>query len=80
MRLDDADDHVHTGLQLGLRALQHLIGLADAGGGADEDLQPADLRVLAPGGFQERVRRWPFPTVAALICHGGIIVAAPRLA
>ena len=41
MGLDDADHDIGAGLPPGMRALQHLIGLADAGGGADEDLQPA---------------------------------------
>ncbi len=41
--LDHADHDIDAGLQLGMRALQHLIGLADAGGGADEDLEPAGL-------------------------------------
>jgi hypothetical protein len=36
--LDHADDDIDAGLPLGVRALQHLIGLADAGGGTDEDL------------------------------------------
>jgi hypothetical protein len=32
--------------------LQHLVGLADAGRGTDEYLEPAGLIVLSPGGFQ----------------------------
>ena len=39
--LDDADHDIDAVLPLGVRALQHLVGLADAGGGADEDLEPA---------------------------------------
>ena len=70
--LDHADDDIGAGLQLGVRALQHLIGLADAGGGADEDLEPAGLIVLSPGGFQKRIRRGSFFRVAPLICHTAI--------
>ena len=72
--LDHADDDIDAGLQLGMRALQHLIGLADAGGGADEDLQPAGLIVLAPGRLQQRFRRGSLFGIAALICHEAIIV------
>ena len=42
VRLDHADDDVHALLQLGARRLQHLVGLADAGRRADEDLEAAD--------------------------------------
>ena len=52
MGLDDADDDIGARLPPGVRALQHLVGLADAGRGADKDLQPAGLVVLPPGRFQ----------------------------
>jgi hypothetical protein len=55
--LDHADHDIGAGFELGVRALQHLIGLADAGGGADEDLEPADVAVLAPGCLQQGLRR-----------------------
>ena len=55
--LDHADHDIGAGLQLGMRALQHLIGLADAGRGADEDLEPAGAALLAPGCFQQGFRR-----------------------
>ena len=58
--LDHADHDIGAGLQFGMRALQHLIGLADAGGGADENLEPAGLIVLSPRGFQQRIRRGSF--------------------
>ena len=57
MGLDHADDDIDAGLQPGMGALQHLVGLADAGGGADENLEPAGLIVLAPGRFQQGFRR-----------------------
>ncbi len=69
MGLDRTDHDIDARLQLGVGVLQHLIGLADAGGGADKDLEPAGLIVLAPGGFQQRVRRGSFIGVVALICH-----------
>ena len=47
MRLDDADDDVDALLQPGARLLQHLIGLADAGRRAEEDLEPAGAAFLA---------------------------------
>ena len=55
--LDDADDDVDPVARLGAGRLQHLVGLADAGGGADEDLQPADMLLLAPGRFEKRLGR-----------------------
>ena len=67
MGLDHADHDIDAGLPLGMRALQHLVGLADAGGGADKDLQPAGLIALPPGGLQQRIRRRPLFRVA--ICH-----------
>ena len=67
--LDHANDHIGAGFGLGVRAQQHLVSLADAGGGADENLEPAGLTALAPRRFQERVRRGSFFKVAALIGH-----------
>jgi len=51
--LDHANHNIGAGLQFGLRALQHLIGLADAGGATDENPEPASLIVLSPRGLQE---------------------------
>ena len=67
--LDDADHDIDAGLQLGVRALQHLVGLADAGGGADEDLQPAGAAVLAPRRLQQGFRRGALFGIAALLNH-----------
>src|SRR5260370_33861533 len=67
MGLDDANDNIDAGPYLGVRALQHLEGLADAGSGADEYLEPADQIVFSPCSFQERIRRESFFMVAALI-------------
>ena len=58
-----------AGLELGMRALQHLVGLADAGGGADEDLEPPGLIMVTPRRFQQRIGRGSLFRVEALICH-----------
>ena len=49
MRLDDADDHVHALPLEPLALLQHLVGLADAGGEAEVDLEPAALLLADQG-------------------------------
>jgi hypothetical protein len=46
MRLDDADDDVNALYLFCPRRGQHFIGLADAGRGAEKDLQAAPLRLL----------------------------------
>jgi len=46
MRLDDSADDVHTRQPLGAGGFEHRERLADAGGGAEEDLQ---LAAAAPG-------------------------------
>jgi hypothetical protein len=55
MGFDHADDDIDARLELGMRALQHLIGLADAGGGADKDLELAGLIVITPRRLQQRI-------------------------
>ena len=52
-----------------VRLLQHLIGLADAGRGADKDPKLADAAFLAPCRFEERLRRRPLVGCAPLIRH-----------
>ena len=64
MGLDHADDDIDARLLPGVRALQHFIGLADARGGADKDLQPAGVVTFPPGGLQQRIRRRPLFRVA----------------
>lgn len=46
VRLDDADHHVHAVGQPGAAGHQHLVGLADAGRGAEENPQAAALLPL----------------------------------
>src|SRR5438270_640507 len=71
MRLDHPDDDVDPVAQLGAGRLQHLVGLADAGGGADEDLQLAEM-LLLPSRLGEKGlgRRTLVVNVATLIRHG----------
>src|SRR5262249_4615276 len=47
VRLDDADDHIEALAPLGLRRLQHLIGLADTRRGAEKDFQPSPAFLLS---------------------------------
>jgi hypothetical protein len=70
--LDHADHDVDSRFPPGVGALQHLVGLADPGSGADEDLQPAGALVLPPGCFKKRFRRGALFGIAALICHMAI--------
>ncbi len=68
---DDADHDVDARLEAGVGAREHLVGLADAGGGADEDLQPARSIGLPARRLQQRIRRGSFVRVA-LIGHTAI--------
>jgi hypothetical protein len=54
--LDHAGDDVIAVLQTCVRLLQHFVGLADAGRGADENAQLADAPFLAARRFEERFR------------------------
>src|ERR1700730_4917566 len=74
VRLHDPDDDVVAILAPCARGLQHGVGLADAGGGADEDPQLAGTTFLAPGSLEQSFRRGPL--VALLICHGPLRAAA----
>ena len=67
--LDHADDDIVAVFLAGAGGLQHRVGLADAGGGADEDPQLADAAFLAPGRLQQGFRRWPLIRIASLVCH-----------
>ena len=72
---DDADDDVVAVLHAGARGLQHLVGLADAGGGADEDAQLADAAFLAPGRFQQGLGRRPLVGIVSFFSHRASILA-----
>ena len=69
VRLDDADDDIVAVLLAGARLLQHLVGLADAGRGADEDSELADAPFLAARRFEQGFRRGPMFGIAPLIRH-----------
>src|SRR5262249_5949448 len=49
---DDADDDIVAVALARARLLQHFIGLADAGRGTDEDLEPAGPTLFAPRGLE----------------------------
>ena len=66
MGLDDADDDIHAFAALGLRCRQHLECLADAGRGAEKDLQPA----ASPCCFQQGVGRGAPVALEPFIPHG----------
>ena len=69
MGLDYADDHIDALLALCLGVLEHFVGLADAGRGADENPQLAGTACLLPGRFQQGFRRWTLFEIATLFCH-----------
>ncbi len=78
MGFDNADHDINAGLLAGMGALQHFVGLADAGSSADEDLQPAGLAVFAPGCLQQGLgRRALFDIAARLLDHRDNIVVGP---
>ena len=76
--LDHADDDVDA-LALPLpRRLEHGVGLADAGRGADEDPEPAALG--AAGLAQQRVRRRSAVLRAVSARHGSVYGCRTRVA
>ena len=72
MGLDHTNDDIRAGLLPGMGALQHLVGLADARRGADEDLELAGTAFLAPGRFQKGFRRGALFRIAAGLDHAAI--------
>ena len=69
VRLDNADNNIVAVLLSRSGLLQHLIGLADARGGADEDLQPAGTAFLPLSLFEQSVRGRPFVVIATVFWH-----------
>ena len=69
VRFDDADHDVVAVLLPGAGLLQHLVGLADAGRRADENLEPAGSALFPPGGLEQGLRRGSLVRVAPLIHH-----------
>ena len=72
MGLDYAHNDIGAGLEPGMGVLQHLIGLADARGGANKNLQFSGTNVRAPGLFQKGLRRGTQLGVSALTGHEAI--------
>src|SRR5262249_28377291 len=64
-----SDDDVIAILSPCACALQHLIGLADPGRGADKDSELANTSFLSPGCLEQGLRRRALFRFAALICH-----------
>ncbi len=77
MGFGNADDDINAGFFPGVGALQHLVSLADAGSGADEDLEAAGLAVFAPRGLQQGLRRRALFWIAARLSHWNNIVVGP---
>ena len=69
MRFDDADHDIVAVLLPCARLLQHLVGLADARSGADENLEPAGSALFSPGSFEQGLRRGSLVRIAPLIHH-----------
>jgi hypothetical protein len=66
---DDADDDIVAVALAGAGLLQHFIGLAVAGRGTDEDLEPAGHMHCALRGLEQGLRRRSLVRVAPLIRH-----------
>ncbi len=67
MGFDDADDDIEAICKARPAGHQHFIGLADAGGRTEKDLQPAATFLL--GMLKESFRRGPGVGVAAVVRH-----------
>ena len=64
VRLDHADHDVDAVLLAAARGLQHLVGLADAGRGAEEDLSACRATLLARAAFEQGVGRGALSSVS----------------
>jgi hypothetical protein len=69
MRLDDTDYNVVAILLTGVRLLQHFVGLADAGRGADKDAEFAETLLLAARRFEQGFGRRSIFEIAPLVRH-----------
>jgi hypothetical protein len=65
--LDDADDKIHTLALAHLGGFEHRVRLADARGGAQEDLQAAAPFLLRR--LEERFGRWSMVVLIHAVCH-----------
>ena len=73
MGFDHADDHVQPFGDMGAAGEQHLISLADAGGGAEENLQPAAH--VAAGGLEQRLGQRPALLAASVVEHESALLS-----
>jgi hypothetical protein len=69
MGLDDTDDDVVAVPLAGAGLLQHRVSLADAGRGADENLELSGTALFPAGSLEQGIRRRSLFRVAPLICH-----------
>ena len=69
MSFDDADHDIVAVLLPGAGLLQHLVSLADAGRGADEDFEAAGVTLFPAGRLEQGLRRRSLVRVAPLIRH-----------
>ena len=82
VRLDHADDHVRAIFGSGAGLLQHLVGLADARSGTEEDLQASGTACFFLCHGKQRVWRRALVGLTPLICHEALVLARasdPRL-
>src|SRR6202007_3084081 len=70
---DDAGDDIVAVALAGAGLLQHFVGLADAGRGTDEDLEPAGSMLFAPRGLEQGLRRRSLVRIAPLIRHRSLL-------
>src|SRR5262249_6607883 len=69
MRFDNAGGDIIAVLLARAGLLQHFVRFADAGRGADENLEPAGLALFPPGRLEQGLRRGSLVRVAALLHH-----------
>ena len=69
MSFDDADHDIVAVLLPGAGLLQHLVSLADAGRGTDEDFEAAGVTLFPAGRLEQGLRRRSLVKVAPLIRH-----------
>ena len=74
MGLDDPDDDIPALFQPGARLEQHLVGLADTGGRAEKNLEPAGAAFLLARLGKQGVGRWTLIGLAPLFGHAAPIL------
>src|SRR5262245_6892235 len=74
MRLDHADDDDLTLVLPSARLLEHLVGLADAGGRAEKDLEPPGAALLLARLGEQGIGRRALVEFTPLIRHTGPVL------